>query len=225
MRSLKLHSDATRRSTYYIVSLLFTTHLFIAGCGTAPIAQKIHIKLTKGTISKTIQIQQGTSIGKENFSDGDTTIGGNGQTIDGITPSIHKPLIYHIHAHLSLIYNGLQIAIPKGIGIIPPRSSRNNFITTGRAFYPLHTHDATGIIHIESPVSKQYNLGEFFDIWGEQLSKNDIAGFHGTTHIFINGKQYYGDAKNIRLTYHEEITLEVCPTVTRQPVYSFPKGL
>ncbi len=31
---------------------------------------------------------------------------------------------------------------------------------------PLHTHDASGIIHVESSVKRNYTLGEFLNIWG-----------------------------------------------------------
>lgn len=36
----------------------------------------------------------------------------------------------------------------------------------GSCFEPLHTHDASGIIHIEGPnPSQRYTLGDFFAVW------------------------------------------------------------
>ena len=31
---------------------------------------------------------------------------------------------------------------------------------------PLHTHDTSGIIHVESSVKRNYTLGEFLNTWG-----------------------------------------------------------
>jgi len=31
---------------------------------------------------------------------------------------------------------------------------------------PLHTHDASGTIHVESNANRNYKLGEFLNIWG-----------------------------------------------------------
>ena len=30
---------------------------------------------------------------------------------------------------------------------------------------PLHTHDSSGVIHVESNTVRYYTLGEFLDIW------------------------------------------------------------
>src|SRR5919108_3504755 len=46
----------------------------------------------------------------------------------------------HIHAHLDIFISGKEFAIPSDIGIIP-----------NKCIYWLHTHDDTGVIHIESP--------------------------------------------------------------------------
>ena len=43
----------------------------------------------------------------------------------------------------------------------------------------MHTHDASGIIHIESPGNTSYTLSEFFQIW------NDTDHFHHS--VMING--------------------------------------
>jgi hypothetical protein len=46
---------------------------------------------------------------------------------------------------------------------------------------PLHTHDSSGIIHVESVVDRNYTLDEFLDIWGIDLSDKAIQ-------ISANGK-------------------------------------
>ena len=39
----------------------------------------------------------------------------------------------------------------------------------------LHTHDASGIVHIESPDKRDYTLGQFFDVWGVRLSSTCLG--------------------------------------------------
>jgi len=172
-----------------------------------------------------IALVQGTQVGKAAFEPGDTPQGGTGQPVDGIEGSSREMLRVHIHAHLSLFFNGQQIAIPCGIGIVKPFRISNGFVGVGSGFYWLHTHDATGIIHIESPDSRSYTLGNFFDIWGEPLSARGVAGLDGTVCAFVDGKAYSGDPRAITLAAHTQITLEVGGPVVPPPVYVFPNGL
>ncbi|HEX9235017.1 MAG TPA: hypothetical protein VF972_01920 [Actinomycetota bacterium] len=41
----------------------------------------------------------------------------------------------------------------------------------------IHTHDATGIIHIESPTPRTFTLGEFFDVWGVRFTASCLGGY------------------------------------------------
>ena len=157
-----------------------------------------------------IAIVPGGTIGRVVFADGDTAQGGQGATIDNI-PCDLAPPGYHIHAHVSLFVNGQQDAIPVEIGI------------TNACLYHLHTHDASGTIHIEAPSPQTFTIGQFFDIWGQPLTTTNVAGFTGPVTVFVNGAPYSGDPGAIVLTSHEEITLEVGTTVT-PPTYSWPAG-
>ena len=170
---------------------------------------------------RTVPLVQATEVGKAFFPPGDTAAGGNGQPVDGIQGLSQEMLAVHIHAHLSLFYRGEQIAVPLGIGIVKPPRVVNGF-ASGAA---LHTHDATGIIHVESPDARPYTLGELFDIWGRALGKTDVAGLRGTLHAFVDGRPYAGDPRAIVLTAHEQITLEIGAPVVAPPVYTFPAGL
>jgi hypothetical protein len=172
-----------------------------------------------------IPIVQGTEIGKGIFPPGDSARGGHGQTIDGIEGSSREMLNVHIHAHLTLILRGEQIAVPYGIGIVKPFQAVNGFVGTGNGIYWLHTHDATGIIHVESPDSRSYTLGQFFDIWGQSLSAREVAGLSGDVHAFVDGKPFTGNPRDIVLTSHLQITLEIGAPIVPPPVYVFPKDL
>jgi len=168
-----------------------------------------------------IVLVQATAVGAIRFADGDTTRGGHGQTVDGVQVSTEQSA-YHVHAHLTIFINGVQVAVPKGIGITPPRTVEQNFVTGGSDFYWLHTHDETGIIHIEAPQPEVFTLGQFFDIWGETLSSSQLAGEKGQVVAYVNGTPYRGSPRNIPLGDHTEITIEVGQPVVNPPVYQFP---
>lgn len=72
---------------------------------------------------------------------------------------------FHIHPHLTIITNGVQQTIPANIGI------------SFTCMHPLHTHDASGEIHIESPTRRDFTLGDFFAVWGEHFSQNQILNY------------------------------------------------
>ncbi|WP_146177515.1 hypothetical protein [Glaciimonas sp. PCH181] len=173
----------------------------------------------------TITLQQGGQLGNAFFADGDTDKGGHGQVIDGIEGSSHEMLKYHYHAHLSIYYKDKQIAVPRGIGIIKPLQIANGFVEGGKGFYWLHTHDASGILHIESPTDKTYDLGNFFDIWGQPLDAHNVAGFHGTVRTFVNGRVYFGDIRKIALIEHLQISLAIDSPAVAPANYVFPDGL
>ena len=98
----------------------------------------------------------------------------SGGVVDGIGAG-GEQVAFHIHAHLAVFVNGRRRTIPYGIGVVPPlrlkATADGPFVADGAAFYWLHTHDTSGVVHVESPVLRSYTLGEFFDIWGEPLGR------------------------------------------------------
>ena len=175
--------------------------------------------------SAPIPLVQGTQVGLAIFEPGDTPRGGNGQPVDGIEGSSREMLKVHIHAHLALFNKGQQIAIPYGIGIVRPFQATNGFVGMGQGIYWLHTHDATGIIHVESPDDRTYTLGQFFDIWGQPLTTAEVAGLKGAVRAFVDGTPYAGNPRGIVLGAHTQITLEVGAPIVPPPTYVFPKEL
>ncbi|MDQ6781440.1 MAG: hypothetical protein M3Z37_09860 [Candidatus Eremiobacteraeota bacterium] len=164
----------------------------------------------------------GNLIGSQVFPNGDTVPpGGSGQTIDGTLACGPVNQTFHIHSHLSLWHNGVQIALPTALGI----PGGTSFITTvnggpytnnGTCFYNLHTHDSSGIVHIEAPAATSFNLGQVFDIWGQPLTVGNVAGFIGPTLIYVDSTEtpaqatlYTGDPRAIVLSNHQQITIEV----------------
>lgn len=72
---------------------------------------------------------------------------------------------FHIHPHLTIIVDGVQQTIPADIGI------------TLACMHPIHTHDTSGTIHIESPQQRDFTLGDFFAVWGQPFSQNQILNY------------------------------------------------
>lgn len=150
----------------------------------------------------------------------DTVAGGRGQPVDDIPCQATEGVQLHIHSHLSILVNGTQVQIPALIGIEP----MNTY--PGECLYWLHTHDASGIIHVEAgavsaPDGGPFDLGNFFDIWGQPLTRSQVGPFKGNVTAFVNGVPYSGDLKKIPLRAHQRITLEVGKVVP-PPNYLLP---
>jgi hypothetical protein len=113
-------------------------------------------------------------------------------------PSLSDTILHH-HVGLYIYVDGQPVTVPAGIGY--------NDGTSGgpKVFSPLHTHDDTGLVHVESadpnfaPV-----LGQFMDVWGlyftnsclgDQCNQGDKQ-----LRVYVDGKQYTGDPTLVPLT-------------------------
>src|SRR5947209_789939 len=85
--------------------------------------------------------------------------GATGRTVDGIKCETAEQLAYHIHSHLAIFVNGAERVVPAGVGI-----------DDSTCIYWLHTHDESGVLHVESPDSRVFTLGNFFAVWHQPLS-------------------------------------------------------
>jgi hypothetical protein len=157
-----------------------------------------------------------------------TTTKATGQIVDGISCSTTEQTLFHIHAHLTLFVNGAARQIPYGIGI-PGAAATSTavgpFVASGTCFYWLHTHAADGVIHIESPVQRTYTLGNFFDEWGQPLGPDQVGPASGHVTAIYNGKVYRGNPRNIPLTAHAQIQLEVGTPLVAPETITFARGL
>lgn len=130
----------------------------------------------------------------------------------------------HIHAHLDVYADGKAVTVPGLIGIDEQ----------GGQISPVHTHDTSGVIHIESPVKASFSLGQFMTEWQVALSANHLGGLttdatHALT-AYVNGKQVSGDPAAVILGAHDEIALvygsaSAKSRITVPTSYSFPSGL
>jgi hypothetical protein len=81
-------------------------------------------------------------------------------------------LVMHDHVSLAITANGEQIVVPQEIGIKPELWKDHSLDKYGPAgLSPMHTHDTSGVIHIESTAVREYTFGEFLQVWGIDTSK------------------------------------------------------
>jgi hypothetical protein len=128
----------------------------------------------------------------------------------------------HIHEHLDIFIHGQAVPIPADIGTDDPAGFTS----------PLHVHDDTGIIHVESPVVQPFYLGQFFDIWGVRLTPDCIGGYCATATdtlaFYVNGALYTGNPRDLELQEHQEIAIiygSAAETPKQIPSsYNFPAG-
>jgi hypothetical protein len=127
-----------------------------------------------------------------------------------------------IHQHLDIYVDGRKVPVPALIGIDP-----------AVGFAPLHVHDTSGVIHVESPTVRSYTLGEFFAVWGVRFTSTclggDCAAGNRRLRVYVDGAPYRGDPTTITLEPHQEIVVAF-GTAAQLPSpvpssYRFPPGL
>ncbi len=107
----------------------------------------------------------------------------------------------HYHARIQITQNGKNITVPENIGI------------TGECIHPLHTHNTTGLIHMDYPKKFDFTLGDFFDIQGIILNDKQIGSiktYDGYKIIVkINNKIITKDLRHIILKDLDTITIQI----------------
>jgi hypothetical protein len=89
---------------------------------------------------------------------------------------------FHVHALLHVYVDGLLVAVPANIGIDHAKDIETS----------LHTHDRTGIVHMEASRPHRFTLGDFFAVWGVKLGPDRVGGLTGLggdhLHFYVNGR-------------------------------------
>jgi hypothetical protein len=110
---------------------------------------------------------------------------------------------FHVHAQMKITVNGVPQDIPSNIGVAP------------QCMNPLHTHDAKGEIHVESPEKRDFSLADFFAVWGKtftstQILDQKVDDLH-VIHVTVNGKTVetyentiINDNNDIVISYEEK---------------------
>lgn len=107
-----------------------------------------------------------------------------------VTLHVHPWLRIWIETSPTTHYN---VTIPAAVGILNPQFT-NGLAGGGSCFEPLHTHDSTGIIHVESgSVNDKYSLGDFFNVWSATpgYGNVNVPGL-GLRPVIFNGTDILG---------------------------------
>lgn len=88
-------------------------------------------------------------------------------------PNGHQALAVHIHPTLTVTVDGVPETIPANIGV------------SSTCMAELHTHDATGVIHVETARAERLgalSFADFFAVWGMPVEREGY-----TLSISVNG--------------------------------------
>jgi len=120
--------------------------------------------------------------------------------IQGVECDPLEGTVFHVHAHLDIFIDGKPALIPAGIGIKP-----------NECLYWLHTHNTSGIIHMESPKQMEFNLAQFIQVWdntpGISPKFEELTLGAKDLKVFVNGTEVNDSFDKIILSAHEEIVI------------------
>ena len=134
-------------------------------------------------------------------------------------------LIRHDHVHLDVLVDGRKVTVPPGVGLAEPTDNgpckpptpavsecnAGDFYTAFVANSPLHTHSASGMIHIEADRPGRYTLGQFFDEWGVRFSETCLGAYctggGKELAVFVAGRRVDGAFRSVVLGNREEIAV------------------
>jgi hypothetical protein len=140
----------------------------------------------------------------------------------GLQMLSREMLAVHYHAHLDVFVGNSRVTVPPNIGIDIDK----------RTITALHTHDSSGIIHIESAEDIPFTLGQLFTEWGQPLTATQVGQVKvpagSELRVYRNGEQVKGDPAAMKLRAHDEIVVWVGPTGDKPKVpssFNFPQGL
>lgn len=97
-------------------------------------------------------------------------------------PCTSSTLTIHVHPWLQIKLDGEFVTIPAYIGI------KN--VNGVECVEPVHTHDSSGIIHIEASDKRNYTLGDFFTVWRATYENITIDG--QTRPVIFNATDLFG---------------------------------
>ncbi len=88
---------------------------------------------------------------------------------------------FHIHQLLHIYDDGLLVPVAKDIGVDDSQDVE----------LALHTHDASGVIHMEADKPFRATLGDLFTVWGLGFGPDHIGGLEATDDkpltVYVNG--------------------------------------
>lgn len=167
-----------------------------------------------------ISLDDGHRVGSTHWPSGNTPSGGQGAPVGGLECVYPSPVQYHVHTHLSIFLDGVALALPGEVGIVA-------LTPTTECHYPLHTHDATGLVHTHATTQTMFTLGQFFAVWGQPLQRDNVAGLVGLpVVVYVTdagvARVYTGDdLSGLQLLSHREITIQIGTPIAQIPQFTW----
>jgi hypothetical protein len=128
--------------------------------------------------------------------------------------------IFHIHALLHVYVDGKPVTVPPDIGLDA---------STGTAS-PLHTHDASGIIHVEADRTYPFTIGQFFAVWGVRFADDQLGPYkrrdRDQLQVYVNADRI-SDPVDYVIHEHDNIVVGYGKpgSFPTNPPANFPPGL
>jgi hypothetical protein len=148
----------------------------------------------------------------------------------GLTMTVKEQLQTHRHTHVDVFVDGKAVPVPAAIGIDTTDPGVKHFDDNDSyggieecdnpCISPLHTHDASGIIHTEAAADSRLKLGQLFAEWGVRLDDQCVGEFcRADTDIaaYVGGKKHAGPIADIELGDHDVIVVVVGTPPKRIP--------
>lgn len=119
-------------------------------------------------------------------------------------------MVLHNHVTLNVTYNDIGLMVPAHLGMVSVGESEDPFIYGNHSLdrygiegmSPLHTHDASGTIHVEANTMRDFSFGQLLDIW----KSLDLNG--KTVQATLNGNPV-SEFRNIILNDGDSISLNI----------------
>jgi hypothetical protein len=150
------------------------------------------------------------------------------KSVNGIKCELNARLVLHHHVHLTVFVKGKPRQVPAGVGVWPPIGPQNyrhgQFGVLNNCLSWLSTRYADGLVHVEAPIRRGFVLGEFFDVWGQPLSRTRVGPAHGPVTAIVDGRVWTGDPRKIPMVSHAQVQLEVGEPLVAPQSIRFPGG-
>ena len=139
-------------------------------------------------------------------------------TASGLPALPGERLEFHVHAHVDVFVNGQAAPVAPLIGID----------TQSRVISPLHTHDESGVVHIENSVPADFTVGQFFTEWAVRLTSDCVGGYcqpRVPWKVVVNGQDWTGEPTAVVFHAHDEIAFVIGTAPSEVPAtYAFSQG-
>jgi len=213
------HATRRRRALRALQHALLAT-LLLTGCESSDSPEPPPPPTTPPLDPTVISLDDGHRVGSAHWPSGNTPSGGQGAPVGGLVCVYPSPVQYHVHTHLSIFLDGVALALPGEVGIV-------TLTPTTECHYPLHTHDATGLVHAHATAQTLFTLGQFFAVWGQPLQRDNVAGLVGLpVVVYVTdagvARVYTGDdLQGLQLLSHREITIQIGTPIAQIPQFTW----